>query len=139
MHMVGSRNSTVANGMICSLLLALALLFLGCDSKRAATLPSDLVGTWRTNHPKYQGLYFQLEKDRLAYSTASGSVENYEISKYEKLESGRKSKRSSHVVYARRDGQELKLALEYEPIDGGILRFKNQPQIPWTREERPAR
>ena len=138
--MVPIRNlqSNISNFRSSSLILAILLLLVGCDSGKQSDIPAELVGTWRTQHPKYDGLYIQIDKDRFAFSTAEGTVENYQISKFEKLESSRKSKRSTHVIYGRKDGQELKLTLDYEPIEGGIVRFKNQQKIPWFRDNNPS-
>src|SRR6267142_1876061 len=109
MFPVKNLQSNILNFRISSLMLAMLLLLVGCDSGKQADIPAELVGTWRAQHPKYEGLYFQIEKDRFALSTAAGTVENYQISKFEKLESFKKSKRSTHVIYGRKDGQELKV------------------------------
>jgi hypothetical protein len=101
-------------------------------------MPTELIGTWRTNHPKYAGLYFQIESDKFAFSTVEGTVKKYGISKYERVEEKVKRKGVSHVLYGKREGRDLKIVIYYEPASGGAIRFKNQERIFWAREGTPV-
>jgi len=134
-YIVTNLISTFASRTGCFLLSVILALILGCDSKKATTMPTELIGTWRTSHPKYAGLYFKIEKDGFAFSTAEGTVKSYALAKYERSEAVEKKRKTIfHVLYGNRDGQELKVTLKYDAAGGGAISFKNQANIIWLRE-----
>jgi len=111
----------------------------GCDSKTNTTLPAELIGTWRTNHPKYSGLYLKIEKDGFAFSTAEGTVKSYALAKYERSEATEKKRKTIfYALHGNRDGQELKVTFKYEAAGSGAISFKNQANIIWIRETAAA-
>jgi len=129
-------SSRAANGC---LLLALALLFGACDERKATIAPAEMIGTYRTNDPGYAGLYFRIEKDKFDFSTVEGTVENYAIIAYEKLEKTDKRRKTYyHRLHGKRDRQELTLAFNFEPAGGGSISFLNRPKTIWVREEAQA-
>jgi len=135
MPMISRLESNVISGAICSLILVILVALAGCNPKKEASMPTDLIGTWRTNHPKYAGLYFKIEKGGFAFSTAEGTVKSYALAKYERSEAVEKKRKTIfHVLYGNRDGQELKVTLKYDAAGGGAISFKNQANIIWLRE-----
>ncbi len=118
-----------------SLLLALALFLGSCDLNKEAVPPPEMIGTYRTNDPRYEGLYFRIEKGMFDFSTVEGTVETYPIVAYEKLDrtNGRR-KTIYHLLHGKRDGQELKVSFNFEPDGGGTISFLNRPGTIWLRE-----
>lgn len=121
------------------LLLALMMLILpACRSQPEVTLPTELIGTWRTDHPKYAGLYFQVSPDSFAFSTLDGTVDVYTLTKYELVESiVRNRKLTTHVLQGTGPSQETKISLAYEPSGGGFIRLSSQANILWSRQNGP--
>jgi len=137
--MISRLESNVISGAICFLILVILVALAGCNPKQEASMPTNLIGTWRTNHPKYAGLYFQIEKDKFAFSTAEGTVKSYALAKYERSEvTEKKRKTIFHVLYGNRDGQELKITFRSEGAGSGAISFKNQANIIWIRETAAA-
>lgn len=117
------------------LILGCFVSLVACNSKKNSTLPTEFIETWITNHPKYSGLYFKIEKDGFAFSTAEGTVKSYSLTKYEISEATEKKRKTVfHVLHGNRDGQELKVTFRYEEAGGGAISFKNQANIIWIRE-----
>lgn len=124
-----------------NLLLALLLLgFPACRSQPAATVPPELIGTWRTDHPKYAGLYFQITAGSFAFSTPQGSVETYTLTSYEQAETAarKNNKGVKHLLRGTKPGQETELAILYDGSGGGAIRFANRGPIVWLRASGPA-
>ena len=120
------------------LLGALIVVFGACRSQPQASLPAELIGTWFTDHPKYAALYFQVSPGSFAIATAEGTVENYTLAKYERVETLVKNRKSiTHVLHGTRPGQEKKLSLSYDPGGGGSIRLSNRANIVWIRRNGP--
>lgn len=113
---------------------AALLVILGCDSAKPHPVPPELLGTWRTQDPRYAGLYFKIDAANFSYSTVEGTVESYAIINYEQLASAEEGRVRTHVLHGSRDGQKLRISLSYEPLGGGRFKFKNQDKTFWTRD-----
>ena len=113
-----------------------AILALGaCRSQPEASLPSELIGTWIADHPKYATLYFQISPDNFSVATAQGTVDVYTLEKYERVESiVRRRKTVTHVLHGKHPDRATKFSLSYNPAGGGTIRLVNQKNITWTRQ-----
>jgi hypothetical protein len=107
----------------------------GCDSGKPMPVPHELLGTWRTQDPRYSGLFFKIDPDNFSFSTVQGTVENYTIVNYEPLANSTENRVHTHVLYGSRDGQKLKVSLIYDSLDGGRFKFKNQDKTFWIRDD----
>jgi hypothetical protein len=117
--------------------VAALLVILGCDSAQPRSVPPELLGTWRTQDPRYAGLFFKIDSGNFSFSTVEGNVESYAIVKYEQPASGPDARIPAHVLHGSRDGQKLQVSLLYESLGGGRLKFKNQDKTFWTRDDGP--
>jgi hypothetical protein len=115
--------------------VAALLVITGCESSTPASVPPELLGTWRSTDARYEGLFFRIDPSSFSFSTLEGNVENYSIVKYEKLHAQQRSSDYTHVLHGSRDGQELQVRLLYESLGGGRFRFKNQDKTFWTRDD----
>lgn len=121
------------------LLVALTLLLPACRSRPAATLPAELIGTWGTDHPKYAGLYFQINPGSFAFSTPDGMVETYTLTGYDPVETNlRRNKQVKHLLGGTRPVQETEFALLYDPTGRGAIRFANRGPMVWLRSSTPT-
>lgn len=136
---LASRPSTLWRAKSGIVMLALTLLLGGCDVNKETAPPQEMIGTYTTNDPRYKGLYFRIAKDSFDFSTVEGTVENYPILAYEKLE---KTERRRTIIYHRlhgkRDGQEFRVSFNFEPAGGGSIWFLNRPSTIWVREGNTA-
>ncbi len=56
------------------ILVALCATFLGCSFHRVVSMPEDLIGVWKTAEKKYADRYFELNADRVIFSTGGWGV-----------------------------------------------------------------
>jgi len=142
-HYKSSRNChgslTFPLGWRKLLLGMLLLIFQACRSQ-PTTLPAELIGTWRTDHPKYAGLYFQITPGSFTFSTPEGSVETYTLTAYQQIETTthRNKKNVKHLLRGTKQDQETELALLYDTSGGGAIRFANRGPMVWIRGGEPA-
>jgi hypothetical protein len=115
--------------------IAALLAVMGCDPRKPAAVPAELLGTWRTQDPRYAGVFFKIESGNFSFATVEGNVESYAIIKYEQPASRPDARVPAHVLHGSRDGQKLQVTLVYESLGGGRLKFKNQDKVFWTRDE----
>jgi hypothetical protein len=115
------------------LLIALAILMaaFGCGSERTTMVPDELVGTWRTLEPKYADTYIALTRNTIVFGTGEGSATVRSILAVEKVRTDEKILYT--VFYADPERQEYRFSFYYEPADGGVMRWRNQRSIVWTR------
>jgi hypothetical protein len=115
----------------------LLTLLVGCGPESSRTVPAELLGRWTTSAPKYADTFFELRPDTLLLGLAGGQIETRSITKVEKLPQAGETLFT--VYYADpMDPQhtEYRLAFFFEAGAGGVVRWKNQTGIAWTRQAR---
>jgi hypothetical protein len=119
------------------LALAIFISFFGCQSKKVSTFPDEVLGVWRTSAPKYQDCFVELAKNLIIFANLT-AIDNIQINCIQEIEEIRKGKRLLYIIhYEDAKGQEYKFPLYYDPSKGGVIRFKNQQQIEWTKMDIP--
>ncbi len=111
------------------------LVVAGCDSAKPLSVAPELFGTWRTQDPRYAGLFFKIDNRTFSFSTAEGNIESYAIVRYEQSEAQQGRGGYTHVLHGTRDGRKLQVNMLYESLGGGKLTFKNQNRTIWSRED----
>ncbi len=114
--------------------VAILALFPGCQSREKIVVPPELVGVWRTAAAKYEDRYFEFRPGTLTLGIGGGSSETYPI------RSIKRSQDALGTLYAvsymnQAESVEEVFAFYYDPREGGMIRFKNQPEIAWTKEK----
>jgi hypothetical protein len=116
--------------------LAIALLAClvlpGCRAPGPSAPPAEIQGAWETEHPKYADRSFEIRKDRLVLGTGRGQAATYHI-RAVTLESDNVGPLTT-ITYADAEGVENVFAFYYYPTGGGVIRLKNQWDIPWNRK-----
>lgn len=109
----------------------------GCGPETSRTVPAQLLGRWTTNAPKYADTFFELQPETLLLGLAGGQIDTRPITKVEKLTQGGETLFTVYYVNPL-DSQrtEYKLAFFFEVGAGGVVRWKNQKEIAWTRQAR---
>jgi hypothetical protein len=108
----------------------LALLVSTTQCGRNTTIPSGLMGTWRTDATKYRGCFFEIGDRYVKIGTQEGSVDAGQIRDVGETTDG------GVLLYAIRyaDGGQPENLLEfYYSREDGAIRLKNQRDIVWTK------
>ena len=106
----------------------------GCQSRESATVPDKLVGTWKTSAPKYVDRSFEITKNVIVLGTGQGNTDIHSISNIQEARDGEGILYT--FSYTNREGQPDRFSFYYDSARGGVIRFKNQQEIEWTRAER---
>ena len=124
--------SIIAAVAICAALLA-------CESRGPESIPSEMLGVWRTSAPKYEGCFFELSKDKLSFANKA-HLESLVIHRISKIEANtyRAEKLLCTIYYKGSEGQKHEFAFYYDPSNGGSIRFKNQATIKWVKVDAPS-
>jgi hypothetical protein len=97
------------------------------------SLPENLMGKWTTSEPKYINRFLELTKTGLTYGLGENQENVYIISSVEK---GVESNNILYTInYKDTNGSEFTRSFYYESANGGVIKFKNQENIEWTKEE----
>ena len=103
----------------------------GCGPERTKTVPDELVGVWRTTDPKYADRFLELTKTTISFGTGGQDSYTRTVVAVEKRRGNGDTLYT--VVYVDPQG-EYKFSLYYEAVGGGLIRYKNQKGIAWTRQ-----
>ena len=118
----------------CLVALAVASLLGACQFQGEA-LPGTLLGLWTTDAPKYRDRFFYLHPDNLTFGTGGGDSYSNDIVNIDITEED--GRRLYHLEHVGAEGQTYFFSFYYEPENGGVIKLKNQEEIPWTKERQP--
>ena len=121
-------------GRIFVVLTYLMVLF-ACQCGKKTTVPGDLIGVWKTTAPTYADRFFEIKTDEVIFGTGEGSFDTYPISKIKSEKDPREQGTLCTLYYKNIEGQEYKFSFYYDPANPGTIRFKNQQEIIWAKEE----
>lgn len=139
----GSRqkgwDQTMWHGTCRRAIIAIAV-FASLSSCKAAqepvVVPSDLIGVWKTDDPRYVDRHFELMVDSIILSMGEAGGDSHPIQKFEKRQDVRGT--SYFLTYKNLgEGVEDTLSFDYEMGAGGAIRFKNQRNIVWKKQAKP--
>jgi len=111
------------------------LVFFAFQCGKKPTVPDDLIGVWKTSAPQYEDRFFEIKKDQIIFGTGDGNSDTHRINNIEMEKIRGVESRLYTIHYKNLEGQEYKFSFYYDPIKHGVIRFKNQDNIVWTREE----
>jgi len=112
-------------------------LLVGCGPETTRTVPAELLGRWTTSAPKYADTFFELQPDTLLLGLAGGEIGTRPIAKVEKLTQGGETLFTVYYMDPLDTKRvEYKLAFFFDAGAGGVVRWKNQREIAWTRQAR---
>jgi hypothetical protein len=92
-------------------------------------LPQKLHGIWETDEARYEDRHFMLDKNAIGFGTGDGEIDWYEIIRVEKTI--RRHKTLYTIEYKSGEGTVFRRSLNYNPGDGGTIKFENQANIEW--------
>lgn len=116
--------------------MALAVLaaLVACGPERTKTPPDELIGTWKTSAPKYADTFIELTRTTIVFGFGDGKADVRSIVAVEKVRENGDILYT--VFYKDEEGTQYKLAFYYDPANAGVMRWKNQRTIAWTRVRR---
>ena len=120
----------------CCFIVICCLTVAACGGEGGAAYKARLVGTWVSDHPRYEGCQMVITKDRMVFQAADGTLRTNAIA-----DIGYTNDAGAHLLRLEMtEGGEqaftMSFILETGP-GGDILRFRNQPQVVW--EKSPSR
>ncbi len=99
--------------------------------KEDESIPDSMIGRWTTSEPRYTGRFFELSKTTFTYGLGGDKKDVCVISSIEK--SVQNNDTLYTINYHNTDGIEFTRSFYYYPGNGGVIKFKNQKGIKWTK------
>ncbi|UCD25760.1 MAG: hypothetical protein JSW51_07565 [Gemmatimonadota bacterium] len=93
-------------------------------------IPDEVLGTWTTTESRYADRAFDIQKETLVLFIGDGDSTVHAIEDVEIEDLGGPLLLTVH--YSDEEGPN-KFAFYYDPVDGGLIRFKNQRHMKWNR------
>jgi len=119
------------------ILIALAILTVmsGVQCQQEYAVPEELIGVWVTDDPAYHDHPFEIKQETLIFEQGQGyfDFDVFPIAGLEKTEAEEATLYT--IYYTIPSGREFEFTFYYTSADGGQIRFKNQPEMLWTKEE----
>ena len=104
-----------------------------CFPRHNKRLPENVIGTWTTPEQKYTDCFFKLTQMTVTYGIGKKKTNVYFIS------SAEKDVQDNNVLYTinyyNTHGIQYTRSFYYDARNGGMIKFKNQKNILWTKNE----
>ena len=111
------------------------ILFFGTQCQKEFSVPEELIGIWVTDDPKYVNHPFEIKKGTLIFEQGLGYLDFavFPIVNVEKSDTGVDT--LYIIYYLIPAGRKFEFSFYYTPTEGGVIRFKNQPEMKWTKKK----
>jgi hypothetical protein len=120
--------------MICIVLAILAGTG-GMQCQKHYAAPEKLIGVWVTDNPVYHDHPFEIKKKSVIFEQGQGYFDFHVYP----IAGVKKTKTEEGVLYTIYytipSGRNFEFAFYYTAANGGEIRFKNQPEMVWTKRE----
>ena len=105
--------------------------FLGC-AQPPKFIPEELNGKYSATYPGYENQFFELGTELITMGFRDGKYKYYDVKRVEK------DNIDNRILYtilcANEDkGEEFNFAFFIDFTGGGIIHFKNKPQVAWKK------
>lgn len=97
-------------------------------------LPDELLGIWKTEALKYQDTFFEMKTDLLFLGMKTGEAQSFTVTKVERKKLCEEEWVLYTVFYQNDSLQKFEFPFYYNPAKNGVIRFKNQENLVWTKE-----
>ena len=103
-------------------------------------VPAYLIGTWKSGTPGYEDRFMLFTQHSVVFGTGGYAgdvyvVDEIEISPFAEDAPGGANKRELFTIrYMRADKLKISLSFYYDPPPLGVITFKNQENLKWTKK-----
>lgn len=111
------------------------IIILGCESKKIAGVPDNLIGVWGTSDPTYADRTFEITRKEIIFQTGENTFNTYSIKSIEMEKIPGEESSLYTINYKNKEGLKYKFSFYYNPAGQGEIRYRNQRQIAWTKEK----
>jgi len=117
------------------LLFVTSALMFGAQCQEWFTVPEELIGVWVTKDPNYVDRPFEIKKNTVIFEQGLGYLDFdvYPIAGVKKTES--EGQTLYIIYYTIPSGKKFEFSFFYSAANGGEIRFKNQPEMLWTKKK----
>ena len=112
--------------------LVLLVSLAACQARNDNPVPDHLVGVWKTSEPRYADRYVEIRHDIIIFGTGGETFELHALMDIAETRAGESIVYT--ITHLNHSGQKYNLAFYYDPSTNGIIRFKNQREVAWTKE-----
>jgi hypothetical protein len=124
------RNKTIwVPSVVLFSILSLSLFL--CSGDNRVTL-DEFLGIWKTTALNYEDRFFEISESTLTFGTGNGKQDICYIQAATKTVEDKDILYT--ITYANSEKTEFKLSFYYKKDHGGVILFKNQMDIEWTRD-----
>ena len=114
---------------------AILIVFFGAQCQKEFTVPEELIGVWVTDDPKYADHPFEIKKETLIFEQGQGYLD-FDVFPIVGLEETDAGGNTLYVIhYVLPAGNKFEFSFYYASAEGGVIRFKNQPEMKWTKKK----
>jgi hypothetical protein len=114
---------------------AILILFFGAQCQKEFTVPEELIGVWVTDDPKYADHPFEIKKETLIFEQGQGYLD-FDVFPIVGLEKTDADGDTLYIIhYVLPAGKKFEFSFYYASAEGGVIRFRNQPEMKWTKKQ----
>ena len=114
---------------------AILIVFFGAQCQKEFTVPEELIGVWVTDDPKYADHPFEIKKETLIFEQGQGYLD-FDVFPIVNLEKTDADGNTLYIIhYVLPAGRKFEFSFYYASAEGGVIRFKNQPEMKWTKKK----
>ena len=119
-----------ASSGVLVLFISLSIIFCSKDSRVAL---DEFYGVWKTSAVNYEDRFFEITDSTIAFGIGNGKQNIFYIQEATKTAEDNKSLYT--ITYEDIQKTDFQLSFYYDRKAVGIIRFKNQSDIEWTRDK----
>jgi hypothetical protein len=110
---------------------------LGCEIWKNKAIPEELLGVWTTSAPRCEDCLLVIKDGVIIFQNGISYIDINYIKDIKKFPENGKT--LYIIYYDDIEGVDNKLSLFHsKTAGGGVIRFKNQRKVKWTRKETPS-
>ena len=114
---------------------AILILFFGAQCQKEFTVPKELIGIWVTDDPKYADHPFEIKKQTLIFEQGQGYLD-FDVFPIVNMEKTDADGNTLYIIhYVLPAGKKFEFSFYFASAEGGVIRFKNQPEMKWTKKK----
>ena len=114
---------------------AILIVFFGAQCQKEFTVPEELIGVWVTDDPKYADHPFEIKKETLIFEQGQGYLD-FDVFPIVNLEKTDADGNTLYIIhYVLPAGKKFEFSFYYASAEGGVIRFKNQHEMKWTKKK----